>query len=206
MRLPQFALILSVLSGLVLVSVSCRQQTTDRVPQADEDPPVLLEEPQKQPTRRSKKDETELLLLLEEPDEAFSAAGPMADNSRCHVCHMNYEVEELAVTHAKANIGCEKCHGASDAHCSDEDNITPPEIMFPRAKINGSCMTCHPKGRLDIKAHKPVLEALAQNKKVCTDCHGDHRLAHRTRRWDKATGKLIEDDKVRMIEKAPPKK
>ena len=34
----------------------------------------------------------------------------------------------------------------------------------------------------------------------CTDCHGMHRMAHRTRRWDKITRKLIKDDGVRMME------
>jgi hypothetical protein len=118
---------------------------------------------------------------------------------------MNYEEEKLAVVHARANISCERCHGASDAHCSDEDNITPPEIMYPKAKINPSCMMCHPWDKMDVKAHKPVRRAVADGKKLCTGCHGDHRLAHRTRRWDKATGKLIADDKVRMIGEGEPK-
>lgn len=32
----------------------------------------------------------------------------------------------------------------------------------------------------------------------CTDCHGEHRLGYRTRKWDKVTGELIKDDRVRM--------
>jgi len=124
------------------------------------------------------------LLLLEESEEL---SGPMADNSRCHVCHINYDGEVLAVTHARADIGCEQCHGASDAHCSDEDNITPPGKMFAKAAINSFCKDCHPKAKL------------GRGKKYCTDCHGEHRLSHRTRRWDKTTGRLIEDDKVRML-------
>ncbi len=214
MRSPQLVLTLSAFLGLAFASVSCQQQTA-RVPQPDEEPqPTENPQAKGEPLRLSdgpderlpplsvKKDEAPL--LLEEPDDQASAAkGPVADNSRCHVCHMNYEVEKLAVTHAKANVGCETCHGASDAHCSDEDNITPPEIMYPRAKVNRSCMACHLKKEIDTKAHKPVLKALAENKKLCTDCHGDHRLAHRTRRWNRTTGELIEDDKVRMIDKAP---
>ncbi len=38
---------------------------------------------------------------------------------------------------------------------------------------------------------------------VCTDCHGEHRLKVRTRRWDKETGKLVSDDGVRMMEENP---
>jgi hypothetical protein len=47
--------------------------------------------------------------------------------------------------------------------------------------------------------HKPVIEGSAKKNKYCTDCHGEHRLTIRTRQWDKNTGKLIEDDKVRMM-------
>ena len=129
-------------------------------------------------------------LLLEEvsvTEELSSPTGPVADNSRCYVCHINYEGEELVFIHAQANISCEQCHGASDAHCSDEDNITPPDIMYPANKINSSCKSCHPSGKL------------SGGKKYCTDCHGEHRLSYRTRKWDKATGELIEDDKVRML-------
>lgn len=132
----------------------------------------------------------EPLLLLEEGTDAQDAApsaGPIADNSRCHVCHINYQVEQLAIVHARANIGCEKCHGSSDAHCGDEDNITPPDIMYPAERVNSFCKDCHPAAKL------------GGGKKYCTDCHGDHRLAYRTRRWDKTTGKLIENDKVRML-------
>jgi len=130
------------------------------------------------------------LLLLEEGTDAQDVApqaGPVADNSRCHVCHINYQDEQLAVVHARANIGCEKCHGSSDAHCGDEDNITPPDIMYPAERVNSFCKDCHPTAKL------------GGGKKYCTDCHGDHRLGYRTRRWDKTTGKLIEDDKVRML-------
>ena len=129
-------------------------------------------------------------LQLEEgsvAEEISSPAGPVADNSRCHVCHINYEDEALALEHARANISCEQCHGASDAHCSDEDNITPPDIMYPAHKINSFCKSCHPKA------------TLGGGKKYCTDCHGDHRLGYRTRKWDKVTGELIDDDKVRML-------
>lgn len=138
-------------------------------------------------------------LLLENgdnPDE-LPPTGPVADNSRCHVCHINYEDEKLAVVHARANMNCEQCHGASDAHCSDEDNITPPDIMYPMAKINPFCMGCHPRDKIS-SLHESFLAGTTKEK-YCTDCHGDHRLVYRTRKWDKETGELIEDDKVRMM-------
>jgi hypothetical protein len=143
--------------------------------------------------------------LLEGPGKVPSSVpppeGPVADNSRCHVCHINYEEEDLAVNHAKANIGCEDCHGASDAHCSDEDNITPPDIMYPRDDLNSFCLKCHAADKLS-DVHQPILAGTAEEK-YCTDCHGQHRLGYRTRHWDKATGELLRDDGVRMIRKEP---
>lgn len=88
-----------------------------------------------------------------------------ADNSYCLVCHRNFEKESLNVTHTKIGTGCEKCHGLSEKHSSDEDGITPPEIMYSRAKINAACVKCH---KVEILAnqelHKPLLAALAAQK------------------------------------------
>ena len=113
------------------------------------------------------------------------------DNSRCFVCHMNFEREELAVTHAKDGVGCESCHGPSDAHCGDENNATAPDVMYPRAKLSLACLKCHTSIPRTTD-HKPILADPPAAKKVCTDCHGEHRLAHRTRHWDRTTGKLID--------------
>jgi hypothetical protein len=158
-------------SAAIIVSIVACEQKAREKPLLLEDPPLLLEE-----------EET----------------GPVADNSRCHVCHINYDDEVLAVTHTRTNISCEQCHGASDAHCSDEDNITPPDIMYPVAKIRPFCMGCHPKDKINIAEHKSVLADNGANEGNCANCHGEHRLSYRTRKWDKSTGKLIEDDKVRM--------
>jgi len=132
------------------------------------------------------------------PTVAFArAAGREADNDRCHVCHVNFSEDALAVGHARNNVGCERCHGPSDEHCSDEGNITPPEIMFAREKIDRACKECHPDPmeRLVLEARYCLFVALTdeEKKKVCTDCHGSHRMNVRTVRWDKATGKLIEE-------------
>jgi len=125
-----------------------------------------------------------------------------ADNSYCYVCHRNYEEEALTRKHARAGIGCDKCHGASDCHSGDEDGLTPPEIMFSRAKIIPYCMTCHSGDKvMKAASHKDLAAANAAGKKVCTDCHGEHRLDVRTRIWDKDTGRLVSDDGVRMIQK-----
>lgn len=117
----------------------------------------------------------------------------VADNSRCHVCHINYDEEELALNHELVGVSCERCHGSSDAHCSDENNITPPDIMYPKASVNPSCMKCHPKDEIvEVGHHKSLFSKSVAKIKYCTDCHGrDHHIAVRTVRWDKTTGKLL---------------
>lgn len=136
--------------------------------------------------------------------------GPVADNSRCFVCHANYDFneEKLAFTHAQANIGCVRCHGESSPHSTDEDGLTAPDRMYPQPHIRFNCLGCHDwvrllasdrakKDRSDLKEkpdHEPVLDGTAKEKKFCTDCHGEHRLGHRTRKWDKRSSKLIYRD------------
>ena len=131
------------------------------------------------------------------PDNPGDPKATVTDNSRCHVCHINYDDEKLAVDHAKASVGCENCHGLSDDHCNDENNITPPQLMYPKSKVNPSCMICHGRAEIANEAlHKPIFDDILAAKKLCTDCHGkEHRLAHRTVRWDKATAKLLEGEK-----------
>ncbi|HET6441658.1 MAG TPA: hypothetical protein VFH53_04710, partial [Phycisphaerae bacterium] len=80
-------------------------------------------------------------------------------------------------------------------HSGDEDNVTPPDIMYPREMIAEACLECHPGNEL---ARKEIHQEGWQAGKVCTDCHGCHRLAHRTRRWNKAAGDLIEPDPSRF--------
>jgi len=101
-----------------------------------------------------------------------------------------------------ANIFC--CHGESERHRSDEDNITPPEIMYPRAKINPTCMMCHPRHEIRHEIHHKKLLAGAKtvfdsadedgDQMYCTDCHAKHhRINFRTIRWNKETGELLNE-------------
>ncbi len=143
-------------------------------PKVEEEAPLLLED--------------EPGLLLDDDPAAEAGSGPMADNSRCFVCHVNYMQEELAVRHAQANVGCANCHGASDAHIADESwasggDGTAPDIMYPKDKINRSCMACHPKETIDTPQHQPLFSEAAGEKKACTDCHGAHRLPQRRCKW-----------------------
>ncbi|MCL5279973.1 MAG: hypothetical protein M1376_08720 [Planctomycetes bacterium] len=133
------------------------------------------------------------------PTEAFVA------NPYCKVCHLDFDEEELALQHEIWGIGCERCHGESFRHRSDEANITPPEIMYPKERVNPSCMSCHPRQDIqDTKDHDLILEAGLSSfeeampagrdaKRYCTDCHGSkHRVMRvRATHWDKATGALL---------------
>ncbi len=126
-------------------------------------------------------------LILEEVSTNLASAGQIADNSRCFVCHVNYSFEQLAVTHARTNIGCVKCHGASDAHIADESwasggNGTAPDIIILKAKINLSCWECHEPKKLSHKDHLEFMWGVAVQQ-YCTDCHGKHRLPQRKCKW-----------------------
>ncbi|MHC4505968.1 MAG: multiheme c-type cytochrome [Planctomycetota bacterium] len=112
-----------------------------------------------------------------------------ADNSYCFVCHLNYQEEPLAENHRAHGIGCAKCHGPSDAHVEDEAAETAPETMYARSRINPACRACHAEPALRTECKSAVSTAAAAPG-VCTDCHGEHRLVERTRKWDKKTGEL----------------
>ena len=136
---------------------------------------------------------------LEAEKEVFVA------NVFCSACHYGFDDEELAANHRKAGIGCERCHGESERHRSDEDNITPPEIMYPKAKINPTCMMCHPRHEIKhVSAHevllagaKTIFDSDSQENSPqmnCTTCHArEHRINVRTIRWNKATGELLDE-------------
>ncbi len=144
----------------------------------DKDAPLLLDAPPTEPAPKM-------------PDE----------NQACYVCHTNYETEPFAVSHGKAKVACIQCHGKSFAHRNDEDNITPPDVMFPPEKIASNCAQCHKTH--DVSAVEVIArwqqrcpEKTDPGSIVCTDCHGQHRLKLRTVQWNKRTRELI----VRKLE------
>jgi len=178
-------LFISMLVSACLVGMGCEQQETRQNPKTSADPAVNQEHAAREEPPLLLEDEP-LLLLDDEPDvDPLDGSG--ADNSRCFVCHINYMQEEIAVTHARANMGCAECHGESDEHIADESwawggNGTAPEIMYPRPKINPFCMGCHTKEEIDTEQHKPLF-ATGAEQRYCTDCHGDHRLINRKCKW-----------------------
>jgi hypothetical protein len=116
--------------------------------------------------------------------------GLVADNSRCFVCHINYQDEKMVVKHAAKNIGCELCHGTCDDHCNDENNITAPDKFYTREEGNKLCLACHDPKNMNQVIHKNILAGTFE-RKYCGDCHGDHRLPNRTRHWDPKTRQVI---------------
>jgi len=136
-------------------------------------------------------------------EEPFKIKGFVA-NEFCSACHYGFSDEKLAHTHEQAGIGCERCHGESERHRSDEDNATPPEIMYPKAKINPTCMMCHPRHEIrQVESHKALLAGAKTvfdstdeggDQIYCTDCHAlHHRINVRTIRWNKETGELLKE-------------
>lgn len=115
-----------------------------------------------------------------------------ADNSLCYHCHGGYRREPLSQRHARAGVGCADCHGKSVRHLSDPNGVAPPDRMYPKEAVNLSCMECHPQRELAaMKAHRSLFSAATEEQKLCTDCHGKHRLQNPRRRWDKVTGDLV---------------
>ncbi len=171
----KYFLLVSLLIAICIIGIGCEQAKSVQEPQvgnkpvaevaAEEEAPLLLDD--------------EPLLLLDEESEVEPSGWSEADNSRCFVCHINYMQEDIAVVHARANIGCAGCHGKSDEHIADESwasggNGTAPETMFPKPNINPFCMGCHTKDKIDTDQHKPLFANI--EKMVCTDCHGEHRI------------------------------
>lgn len=137
----------------------------------EDDPPLLLDD--------------DAPLLLDDP--AAHTNADMADNSRCFVCHINYTQEEIALTHARQEMGCAYCHGQSDEHIADESwasggNGTAPDKIYTKDQINPFCMGCHPGRELPKKPHR-MLFTNPPPDKYCTDCHGEHILKERKTKW-----------------------
>jgi hypothetical protein len=180
-----------IIAAVAVAGTGCEQVKSTQKEQINPEPSVG---PETVAAPETETDDEPLLLLDDEPpllledetDEGSSAES-MADNSRCFVCHINYMQEDIAVTHARVNMGCAHCHGESDEHIADESwasggNGTAPDIMYPRAKINPFCMGCHTKEKIDTEQHKPLFAGTIKEK-YCTDCHGDHRLTNRKCKW-----------------------
>jgi len=93
-------------------------------------------------------------------------------NEICLVCHLDFGREPLASKHLIRNVGCAQCHGESMAHAEDEEHLTKPDRTFKRTQVDGFCGLCH------MPSKKPCTRKPSPKErgKVCTDCHGQHRI------------------------------
>jgi hypothetical protein len=203
---PQVVTVVVFVMGslLLIFAANCsfERKTTDETSlrQAEE---ISVGQQAKEETTKEETEEVSIEQQAEgKPAEERAEEKPFVANLFCSACHYAFSDEELALNHERVGIGCERCHGESERHRSDEDNITPPEIMYPKAKINPTCMMCHPRGNIKHVSEHASLLAGAETifdestdpKQYCTDCHGkEHRMNVRTIRWNKATGELLEE-------------
>ena len=148
--------------------------------------------------------DTSAPLLLDEPGEneqtLADANTPAAkENTACFVCHGNYRTEFIVNSHAQANMSCFNCHGESSAHQNDENNITPPEILYASDKIDPFCKGCHTTHK--ISPGKIIANYLnKQSEKKNTSCEGCHESD------DVPPQKVVNLWKERNLEKIEPEK
>jgi len=102
-------------------------------------------------------------------DSATPAHKPAAGNA-CLACHASFADEPIVRIHAKKTIGCARCHGESTAHI-EQQGAAPPDRVIRHADVDKSCGHCHTHGC------KSATGRAAAGIRVCTDCHGEHRLA-----------------------------
>ncbi|MBM4033964.1 MAG: DUF1080 domain-containing protein [Planctomycetes bacterium] len=138
----------------------------------------------------------EIKLLRARPLNREKHANVPSPDSACFVCHANFEGEKLAKKHAddKADklareeddehlrpakdrpkrAGCAGCHGTCFDHRSDEDNVTPPDVMYTRGEVKAACLACH----LPHKAERKRKDGTGPPppNATCTDCHGHHKV------------------------------
>lgn len=102
-------------------------------------------------------------------------------NAACCVCHMQFVREEISRVHAEAKVPCIKCHGLSVAHANDENiGATPPDHVYQRHQVDAQCGRCHAEHNVparDVVARWLDRKLDPQQQPVCTDCHGQHRIA-----------------------------
>ncbi len=117
----------------------------------------------------------------EEDDDSEEFIDPLGPNAACYVCHMTFVQEEMSKVHKAEKTGCIDCHGLSAAHANDEDvGATPPDVVYRRDQVDASCMKCHETHdapAVDVIARFVQRKLSPTTAAVCTDCHGEHRIA-----------------------------
>lgn len=127
------------------------------------------------PTKAAAAGEKAPQKVADEPDD------DLPPNAACCVCHMQFVREEISRVHAEAKVPCIKCHGLSAAHANDENiGATPPDHVYQRHQVDAQCGRCHAEHNVparDVVARWLDRKLDPQQQPVCTDCHGQHRIA-----------------------------
>ncbi|HPD16161.1 MAG TPA: DUF1080 domain-containing protein [Planctomycetota bacterium] len=138
----------------------------------------------------------EVKLLRARPLNREKHANVPSPDSACFVCHANFEGEKIAKKHADSKAdklareedeehlrppkdrpkkaGCAGCHGPCFDHRSDEDNVTPPDVMYTRGEVKAACLQCHIPHKTETKRKDG--NGPPPPNPVCTDCHGSHTV------------------------------
>ena len=100
---------------------------------------------------------------------------PIATNplGGCGLCHVDVEDALVGSRHHTEGVGCVKCHGPSKGHAADENNDVLPDHTFARGEIDRFCEECHECSR---PKDRPAETKTDAQWKVCTECHGAHKL------------------------------
>lgn len=117
--------------------------------------------------------------------DGVSQATPRATgNATCLRCHAEFADEPISKVHAKHELYCDSCHGASTAHAASGSAEAKPDQLFGRSDTNTFCESCHkpphPNAtKVAAWAKKREGQILPSGKgimdaNICTDCHGAH--------------------------------
>ena len=119
--------------------------------------------------------------------DAVPTRTAMERNADCCMCHQPFLTEPLSVRHARHDVTCADCHGASRAHSTDEKFQIPPDVVVKPNGVDPFCLRCHKEHEMK----KPPRNSLAATDPKalgteaphrCTSCHGRHRIARVTTR------------------------
>jgi len=115
-----------------------------------------------------------LILLL------ISALAALAQDQphRCAACHTDAVSDFQSHRHAKSNMDCGICHGASDKHRNSVGNVAPDQVAAP-SEVSKLCGNCHlaEKQQYEASAHGRVYTSDRKVKTAnCNTCHGHHSL------------------------------
>jgi hypothetical protein len=108
-------------------------------------------------------------------EDDVSERNPLAG---CELCHIDVEDEFAPSPHFAEKIACVDCHGFSEGHLADENNDIKPDVVFNRENTDPLCKECHACSRS--KDSQPA-KAPPEGAAICTDCHGHHDLALKTK-------------------------